>query len=237
MTMIHGQIQPTHALRAAERRRMYDLMTEYFEQMTPTQFERDLAEKQWVFLLTDATSGEIQGFSTLLEFRVDVDGEPVVAFFSGDTIIARAYRGDSTLPRLWLRYVFARAAHIHDASVYWFLISSGYKTYRFLPVFFREFYPTCERPTPPHTRRILDAVAYQRFPTEYDADSGIVRLKHASPLRPGVADITPERLKDPHVAFFVAANPGYDQGDDLACLASLTRENLTAAGLRLLDRS
>ena len=26
--------------------------------------------------------------------------------------------------------------------VYWFLISKGYRTYRFLPVFFNRFYPT-----------------------------------------------------------------------------------------------
>jgi hypothetical protein len=162
----------------------------------------------------------------------------VVAFFSGDTVVERAYWGGTELPRRFARHVFAladaerRAAP--GAAVYWFLICSGYKTYRFLPVFFREFFPTHRRPTPASARRILDTLATHKFRAAYDAPAGVVRPRPAPRLRPGVAEVGPELLRNPDVAFFVAANPGYAAGDELACLAELRPENLTRAGRRML---
>jgi hypothetical protein len=216
---------------------MYTLLVHYFNNVTRPQFERDLAEKEWVITLADAASGQIQGFSTLMRLQVVVDDRPVVAFFSGDTIIHQDYWGETELPRLWGRHVFGLAETVGDARVYWFLISSGYKTYRFLPVFFREFYPTYRRPTPPASQRVLDTLAQLKFPGEYDPGSGLIRFSHASPLRSGVAEVTRQRLKDPHIAFFVAANPGHAQGDQLACLVELTYANLTPAGRRMIGLS
>lgn len=229
-----GSIQTPAALTPAQRDRLHTLLGHYFANVTRSHFEADLAEKEWVVLLADTTSGQIQGFSTLMRLEVTVDGQPIVAFFSGDTIIARDYWGETELPRLWGRHVFDLAAAIPDIPVYWFLISSGYKTYRFLPVFFREFYPTYRCPIPPQIKRRLDALAQLKFPTSYDAESGLIRLDTPAPLRPGVAEITEQRLKNPHVAFFVAANPGHVHGDQLACLVELSEANLTAAGRRML---
>jgi hypothetical protein len=230
-----GQVQHPTELAPAQRDRMYALLVHYFNNVTWPQFEHDLAEKEWVITLTDVASGQIQGFSTLMRLRVVVGNRPVVAFFSGDTIIHRDYWGETELPRLWARHVFGLAETIHDAQVYWFLISSGYKTYRFLPVFFREFYPTYQSPTPAAIKQVLDALGQLKFPNEYDAARGLIHFTHPSPLRPGVAKVTQRRLKDPHVAFFVAANPGHARGDQLACLVELTLANLTTAGRRLLN--
>jgi hypothetical protein len=213
---------------------MYALLAHYFSQVTRLHFEHDLAEKDWVVLLTDVDCGEIQGFSTLMQLQLEVDNQPVVAFFSGDTIIHQVYWGETVLPRLWGRHVFGLAETIPQARVYWFLISSGYKTYRFLPVFFREFFPTCRHPTPPAIRRILDSLGHLKYPGEYDSESGLIRLDQPSPLRPDVARITARRLRDPHVAFFVQANPDHHRGEQLACLVELTYANLTTAGRRML---
>jgi hypothetical protein len=84
---------------------------------------------------------------------------------------------------------------------------------------------------------VLDALGRGRYPTEYDAAEGILR---ATPLqyrlRAGLADVTPERLRDPHVRFFHARNPGHARGDELCCLAPLTRENFTPAAYRVIGR-
>lgn len=230
-----GWVRRPAELAPAQRERMYALLADYFVNVTPAQFEHDLAEKEWVIVLTDTATGQIQGFSTLMRLRLTVDEQPVVAFFSGDTIIQRDYWGEAELPRLWGRHVFNLAETTCGAArVFWFLISSGYKTYRFLPVFFREFYPTYLGPTPPHFKRILDALARLKFASEYDAERGIIRFAKAAPLRPGVAEVTERRLKDPHVAFFITANPGHAEGEQLPCLVELTRSNLTAAGRRML---
>src|SRR5262245_9277471 len=203
-----GRTVATAELGARERDAMRCLLGRYFEGVQPGQFEADLAEKEWAILLHDA-AGELRGFSTLMRLRQVVDGRPVLAFFSGDTIIERDFWGDDELPRQWGRLVLPLAAAEPDADAYWFLICSGYKTYRFLPVFYREFYPTGRCATPPAVRRIIDALAVAKFGAAYDAGRGVVRLARATPLRRGVAEITPRRLRDPHVAFFAAANPGH----------------------------
>lgn len=203
-----------------DREAMFALYTTYFATTDRVTFERDLAEKESAVLLFDA-NGAIEGFSTLM--RMHVDGATI--FFSGDTIVARHRWGSFDLPRVWSRHVFAEAGE----NAYWFLISSGYRTYRFLPLFFRAFYPR-----DPAMKPLLDTVASAKFGDAYDSRTGIVRLATPAPLRDGISD--PElRMNNPHVRFFVEANPGHADGDELACLVRIGVDNLTPAGLRMIQ--
>ena len=119
--------------------------------------------------------------------------------------------------------------------MYWFLIVKGYKTYRFLPLFFHEFYPRCDTVTPSWAQRLINRLGASRFPSQYDAHTGLVRAQpNGCRLRAGVADITTQRLRDPHVRFFAQSNPGHTAGDELCCVAPLTRENFTAAARRVI---
>jgi hypothetical protein len=167
-----------------------------------------------------------------------IDGEEIVAFFSGDTIVAHQYWGETVLSRLWTDVVFEEADRLAverpASDVYWFLICSGYKTWRFLPVFFREFYPNPEEPTPIRAKRILDTLGELKFGKHYCRETGVVRLNSGGSLRRGVADVTEERLRDPRVAFFARMNPGHADGDELACLTKISRANLTPAGERVM---
>lgn len=217
---------------------MYALLAKYFDGARREVFDADLDEKSIVLLLRSRLDASIQGFSTLMRLDVQIDGQPVAGFFSGDTIIERRFWGETLLSRLWAKAVFAEADRIKvlnpDLPVYWFLICSGYKTYRFLPIFFRSFYPNPGASTPVEEQRVIDALGNAKFAHAYDAARGIVRIEGAASLRPGIADITQERLRDPIVAFFAERNPGHLLGDELACLASVSRENLTRAGIRML---
>jgi hypothetical protein len=230
---LSGDVRCVESLSLEKRGEMLSLMARYFSNVSRSVFERDLSEKEWCVVLTDG-SGRIKGFSTMMLMRATVEGRPVAAVYSGDTIVDREHWGESLLSRLWARHAFGLAAVVRGAPLYWFLVSSGYKTYRFLTTFFREFHPAYGRPVPPETKRIMDALAHSRFPGQYDPETGIVRPENATPLRPGVADVTDRRLSDPHVAFFVSANPGHARGDELVCLTELTPENLTPAGRRML---
>ena len=96
----HSEVVPVAALGAREREQMFLLLTDYFEGVTRERFESDLAEKDSAVLLRDE-AGTIKGFTTIMRLRAVVDHEPVVAFFSGDTIVARDCWGESELPRLW----------------------------------------------------------------------------------------------------------------------------------------
>ena len=228
-----GKVRTVESLSSRERTEMYSLMAQYFSNVSRSVFERDLSEKEWCILLADA-SGRVRGFSTMMLIHTVVDGRPVAAVYSGDTIIDREHWGESILSRLWSRHAFDLASRVPEDPVYWLLLSSGYKTYRFLTTFFEEFYPTYERKTPQEAKRVMEALARARFPAQFDPEAGIVRPEDAARLRPGVADVTERRLADPHVAYFVSANPGHASGDELVCLTELAIENLTPAGRRML---
>jgi len=229
-----GSIQAVDALSAEDRAAMQSLMADYFENVSAEQFRADLDEKEQVILLRDARD-RIRGFSTMMRFAVPVDGQEVVGIFSGDTIIDRACWGTPLLPQLWAQLAFRWSDAVPHDRVYWLLLSAGYKTYRFLPVFFDTFYPTHETETPPDQQRILDALAAARYPEAYDSEDGVVRFDHPTPLRDDVAPPTERRQQNPHVAFFLAANPGYTEGDELVCLTQVDRSNLTRAGRRMVE--
>ena len=228
---LRGGIVPVSALSGDERNAMFALFTRYFDGARSV-FDRDLAEKESVVLLRAAE--QIAGFSTLMRLELALGERPVTIFFSGDTIMDRAYWGSAELPRLWSRHVFHLAEALHHEA-YWFLISSGFRTYRYLPLFFRDFVPKREQHSSTHEVRLLDAIAMSKFGTRYDRASGIVRLEHRTPLRPGVSEPGPRQLQDPDVQYFLSRNPGYRDGDELACLVRIARENLTRAGERMVN--
>lgn len=235
---LSGAVVRPADLSAAHRNEMYGLMDAYFLGMQRSRFERDLAEKEAVILLLDRISGSVHGFSTFMRMNEVIESRPVIAFFSGDTIIAREYWGDTLLSRLWSQTVFAEAERIQATSpqtrVYWFLISSGYRTWRFLPIFFRDYYPNPRCSMPLFEQRVFDQLGRAKFGEEFLPTTGIVRFRDPTPLRQGISDVTDERRHDELVAFFERVNPGHVQGDELACLTEISRANLTRAGARMV---
>lgn len=229
-----GTILRVSSLSTADKDAMFALMERYYQTLRHI-FDADLHEKEHIILMRDSCSGEICGFSTMVSMQV----AGIVALFSGDTIIHENYRNETVLPRLWAQLAFGTADSIKAQDprkqVYWFLISSGYKTYRYLPVFFREFYPHYDCPTPKPIQLVMDTLASNRYPKEYQPQCGIVRLKNPTPLRDGVADIHARHLSNPHIAFFARINPHHAQGDELVCITEIDRRNLTPAGRRMVE--
>lgn len=233
MTALRSRVVAVPDLTPAEIAAMYGLFDECFVAARDV-FERDLLGKDWAILFEDAVLGTLQGFTTLALYETTAAGEKVSVAYSGDTLIRPAAWGTPELPRTWIKTVLALGSRLSQ-PLYWLLITSGYKTYRFLPVFFKDFYPRPDGPTPEAAQSLLDRLARERFGPAFDRDQGVVRFNGtATPLRPGVAEVGAERRRDPHVAFFLARNPGHARGDELVCLTRLHADNLTAAGRRML---
>jgi hypothetical protein len=231
---LQGRLLPREEITPGQRDAMFALMDRYYENVRRAAFEVDLAEKDWVIHLHDA-AGELCGFSTQMLLRADCAGRQVTALFSGDTVIARERWGDSALARTWGRLALRLMDEHCGAELYWFLISKGYKTYRFLPLFFHCFDPHPDRPIAPRHRAVLDVLGRQKYPAEYDPEAGVIRAAPGRDrLRAGVADLTAQRLADPFVRFFVQRNPHHAHGDELCCLAPLTRANFTQAAYRVI---
>jgi hypothetical protein len=214
---------------------MFALMERHYDNVCRHAFDADLADKRWVIEIRSEANGELCGFSTQMLLDAEVEGRAVKSLFSGDTIIDPRHWGDRALLYVGGRLSLSLIDEFPDAELYWFLISAGYKTYRFLPVFFHQFYPRYDQPMPQAIRQVIATFSQQKFPDRYDLAAGVIRA-HADQyrLREGVADVTPERRRDPHVQFFVERNPGHVVGDELCCIAPLSRANFTEAAYRVL---
>ena len=228
-----ARIVDTSALAERDVEAMYSLLGRHFLGVDPHTFRRDLSEKNWVVLLED-NSGRLRGFSTFLIYATTACGWPMTVVYSGDTIVEPAAWGSPVLPRAWIRAIYDIARDYPAGDLYWLLLTSGFRTYRFVSVFCRRFFPRCDARTPPEFQRILDALSVERFGSAYDADSGLVRFSRPQVLRARLRGVPDGRSADPHVQFFLERNPGHVQGDELVSLASLAPENLTAAGRRML---
>jgi hypothetical protein len=233
---VKGSLVARSEIDAALERDMLALHARYFEGVTAHQFRRDLAEKDWAVLIRDE-DGRLAGFSTLRVDRLRFRADPITLLSSGDTIVAPEAWHSSVLSRTWIESALRIHEHAPNGPLLWLLLSSGYRTYRFLPVFWREFFPRFDRATPRATRELMHDLARHRYGACFDSAAGVVRFPLPAVLRAPLRAVPGSRRIDPHVAFFLDANPGHERGDELVCLTELAEGNLTAAGRRMVGLS
>lgn len=213
---------------------MYTLIDAHFENVSRSRFELDLGAKNWVLLLRDA-AGTLAGFSTILFYETELEGERVSVVYSGDTIVDPSHWGSPALARSWIAAVMELQSGASTSRIFWLLLTSGFRTYRFLPLFWRSFDPRFDAETLPETARRIGTLASTLLGDEYDPATSIVRFREPARLRPHLRELPVGRLHDPHVAFFLERNPGHTEGDELVCLTELSTANLTRAGWRMVS--
>jgi hypothetical protein len=205
---------------------MFALYSAYFEATNEAIFRADLAEKDYVILLRDA-SGEIKGFSTGAILEIASGETRVRAIFSGDTIIHHENWGEQTLPLAFAAQAGRVKAQRPEEPLFWFLISKGYRTYRYLSLFFHDYVPRWELATPKQQQTLLDVLAGSKFGSAYDPRTGVISYPVSRGQLRGVwADVRETMMRKPEVGFFLRKNKGYRNGDELACLAELSAENI-----------
>lgn len=241
MPLQGGVVSPS-ALTDTDLRRMFDLMTAYYDGMDRARFQDDLAEKERVVLLWDE-SRTIRGFSTLMtldagRFRRNGGERPVRLVFSGDTVVEKRYWGNLQLPRVWGQYVIRRLPEAYpDADLYWVLTAKGHRTYGIIARYFIDFFPRRDRETPALEWRIIEQFGAGRYPARFDAKTGVIRSDgRCDRVRPGVAPLSRRDRNDPDIAFFFERNPGYGVGDELVCVARAAMNNLTPGIQRIFRR-
>lgn len=214
------------ALGEAERREMFALYERYYAATSYARFSADLADKGRVLLLRDE-AGALCGFSTVAVYEREFRGARVRVIFSGDTVVDERHWGQQALAFAWLRLAGEIKAQAPQAPLYWFLISKGHRTYRYLSAFSREFYPAPGRQTPAPVGELMAFLARERFGDAYDAASGVLRFPESlGHLRAAYAAVPEPHRRLPEVDFFLARNPGYARGEELVCLCELDEANL-----------
>lgn len=211
---------------------MFSLLALHFDGVTRAQFEADLATKQWIVALR--RESRLVGFSTLRVANSVFDAEPITVIYSGDTIVAPEAWGTPALARAWIAAVEQIRATPTERRCFWLLLTSGFRTYRFLPVFWREFFPRFDAATPPAMAALMAHLAREGYGAAFDACTGRVKFPHPQTLRGPLAEVPLGRNQNPHVAFFLRQNPGYILGDELVCLTEISARNLTNAGRRMI---
>lgn len=226
---MYSKVIDISEIKDIEKIQMLELMNEFYDDVFEEVFYKDLMDKDHCIMLYNE-EGIVKGFSSQKEITLNVGGKMIRGVFSGDTIIDKDYWGSLDLYR-----EFARRFIKEDEDFYWFLISKGYKTYKMLPVFFRNFYPNYKNQTPAFEKEIMDTFGQTLYAKDYDKESGIIKYKDLKDkLKSGVADITQRQLRDKDIKCFLAKNPNYGDGDDLVCLTNLRESNLRKTAQRLL---
>jgi len=211
--------------------RMYAIYASYYDATNHALFLDDLGHKSHVIELV--ADGEVCGFSTLALLHFEHRRVPNLAIFSGDTIIDQAYWGDQALVAAFCHFAGTLKASDPARPLFWFLISKGYRTYRYLSLFAHRYYPSHAGPTPQPMCERLDILGRQKFGASFDAASSIIRFAESrGHLKPQWADVRPQLRVHPVVRFFLDHNPGYAQGDELACLTELDTVNLRSFARR-----
>jgi hypothetical protein len=230
-----GRLVSTKDLLPKHREVMYCLLCKHFNGVRRDVFNRDLEQKNWVILLEEVEGdiATLQGFSTISIYETEFEGEVLSVVYSGDTIVDPAAWSSSTLARTWVSAVSQLRRQYSKGKLYWLLICSGYRTYRFLPIFCKDFYPRHDLTTPPKTQRLMNFLAIARFGNLYNQDTGVVNFPEPYSLSDGLNGIPEERLGDRHIQFFGWKNPGHRWGDNLVCLTEVVEHNLTSAGQRI----
>lgn len=231
--LIAPQAVEISALSAAERGAMYELYARHYDATDRSRFEIDLDNKCYAVMLHDET-GSLQGFSTLAEYEREFAGRKIGVLFSGDTVIDAAHWGQQALAFAWLRLAGMRKTQAPQRPLYWFLISKGHRTYRFLSAFAHAFWPARDRTTPTHAQHLMDELAQERFGAAYDRATGLIRFPESQgQLRSTYASVTDAHRRRPDVDYFLSRNPGYSNGDELVCLCELAADNLRPLARRI----
>lgn len=239
---LHAEIQALESLPDGIENRMYRVYGRYYSATSESRFKQDLSNKTHVLLLFDET-GEVRGFTTLARYFHTVEtagsstGKDIQVVFSGDTIIEHDYWGTQVLPMAWIEQTGRFKSEHPELPLYWFLIVKGYRTYRYLSVFSKEYYPAVETTEHAELQRILTELSIKRFGDAYQPDSGCIVFPESQGHLSGNWATIPERVRSkPDVAFFLKKNPGFNLGHELACITELSQENLTRRARAAFER-
>jgi hypothetical protein len=225
---------PVSTLEDSVRDRMARIYWDTYDGSSETIFRDDLETKDEVLLVHAAD--ELVGFTTLRTIDREWQGRPVRVLYSGDTVIERAHWGQQSLAFAWIARMGALKHERPDVPLYWFLLVKGHRTFRYLPVFGKSFFPhwSVDRRD---LKPLADALARDMFPDDYNQETGVVEfVQSRGHLKPHLALPTPEELDREGVRFFLERNPGFRHGHELVCVCEMEEHNMKALTLRLFRK-
>jgi hypothetical protein len=221
-------------LTPADRQRMAELYFSCYDGSDPALFGSDLDSKDGVLLLY--ADNQVVGFTTLAIYSRNWQGRSITVVFSGDTVVARAHWGQQTLALEWIALMGRFRRQHPERPMYWLLLVKGHRTFLYLPVFGRSFWPHWQQDRS-DLKPLADFLAGERFPDHYNPDTGVIEFPVSrGHLKPELAEPDDHQRQRPEVEFFVRKNPGFGQGHELVCLCEIEEPNMRPLARRLFLR-
>lgn len=216
-----------------EQKEMYEILSNYFDGTSFDEFIFDLLQKELAIFIEK--NSKIVGFSTLVCRETSVAKELVYVVFSGDTIVEKEHRNSSGLGVEMAKYFDTISHRFPKNNVYYLLTTKGWRTYKFLPFVFNAFYPRFNTKMPQEIKNVMDVFCKKKYGRRYDGQTSRI-LSDGEGQR-----IASKNLYDGEypardnvdIDFFFKNNAGYLSGDELVCIASLDKSNITKRFKRL----
>ena len=237
-TSLKARYVPLSKVSVPVMRRMYEIYSGYYENISLELFCEDMAEKDGVFLVAERETKRVVGFSTMKTLDMEVDGRSVRGIFSGDTILEEQYWGSKALHVAFFFRVIREKFRHPTRPLFWLLISKGYKTYLLMANNFVNYYPHPDKHSE-SLETLVDRYCSILFPGYYcqqkkilDFGSGYTHLKS------NVAGITDDmRVSNEKIQFFETRNPSWQRGTELPCIGEVSYSLLLNYPLELWRKS
>ena len=197
-------------------------------------FLNDLAKKDEALLVY--AGDKLVGFTTIRFYERDWQGRPIAVVYSGDTVVERKHWGQQELAFSWISRMGQFKQENPSLPLYWFLLVKGHRTFRYLPLFGRSFYPhwAIDRSD---LKPLADNLGSEMFPDDYNPKTGVVEFRESrGHLKPEVAAPSSEDMRRDGVRFFLSRNPGYRRGHELVCICEVEEHNMRPLTLSLFRK-
>jgi hypothetical protein len=218
-------------------RQMHDLFIEYYNNAHIENFINDLRKKDHIILVCESFRNRVVGFTTIKKIDSEFQGKKVSGIFSGDTIMYKEYWGSKAMHSAFFGYLIKEKLKNPSVSLYWFLISKGYKTYLLMANGFKRYYPSIdgEESDQKYLKALTKHFCDMSYPGKYNYETGILDFGDTyQNLKEDVAEITPELKKQyPKIDFFEEMNPGWRKGNELACIGELSFDQFAFYAMKL----
>lgn len=218
---ISRRFQKVESLSSEQIKIMFDLFQAYYDHVSFERFVQDLKEKTHVFMFYEKGSQRLVGFSTI--FRKSLPKICRGSFlFSGDTVIHHDFWGSKALQKSFFFFILNSKLRSPFSPVYWMLMSKGVKTYLMMRKNFQESYPNYLRSIPNNVRHARDEFYKLKFDECYRPERGLILFPEKIGSVKNDIQNAPEGAKnDPDSLFFFKTNPGFGNGDELACICEI----------------
>ncbi|MCW8932344.1 MAG: hypothetical protein OQL19_19180 [Gammaproteobacteria bacterium] len=230
----HTICKPIEKINLKERDEIVELYLSYYDGSNAGQVISDLNNKTDIILMI--YKNKVVGFTTLELYERQWQKCPVRIVYSGDTIVAKEHWGQQSLTFACITRMGQYKQKKPDLPLYWFLIVKGHRTYKYLPVFVKIFYPYWGSQVD-SLKKMAEFLARDKFGEVYNAQTGVLEFPESKGhLKEQYAYPNDNEKNKLSVNYFLKRNPGYLKGYELVCLCELSRENMKPLTRRVFEK-